>query len=85
MNLFSWLYRSLAFESNPKQSVQKIAPSMSVGIAQGRVAPNGGCNNPFDPESLGSDLNTVIRTGCMFSVKCAEATWNYKSGTHSAL
>ena len=24
-------------------------------------------------------------TDCMCSVKCAEATWNYKSGRHSAL
>ena len=32
-----------------------------------------------------SDLNPVIRTDCMCSVKCAEAAWNYKSGRHSAL
>ena len=30
-------------------------------------------------------LNPVIRTDCMCSVKCAEAVWNYKSGRQSAL
>ena len=33
--------------------------------------------SPFLPKSLGSnDLNSVIRTDFMCSVKCAEATWN---------
>ena len=41
--------------------------------------------NPLTPGSPGSDLNPVIRTDCMYSVKCAEAVWNYKSGRHSAL
>ena len=37
---------------------------------------------PFTPGSPGSDLNRVIRTDCMCSVKCAEAAWNYKSGRY---
>ena len=41
--------------------------------------------SPLTPGSPGSDLNPVIRTDRMCSVKCAEATWNYKSGRHSAL
>ena len=41
--------------------------------------------SPLTPGSPGSDLNPVIRTDCMCSVKCAEAAWNYKSGRHSAL
>ena len=41
--------------------------------------------SPLTPGSPGSDLNPVIRTDCMCSVKCAEAVWNYKSGRHSAL
>ena len=71
----------------------KITYSMRVRIAQARVAPNYvGCIaiSPLTPESPGSDLNLVIRTNCMCSVKCAEAAWNYKSGRlgnsrHSAL
>ena len=49
--------------------------AIRVRIARARVAPG----------SPGSDLNPVIRTDCMCSVKCAEAAWNYKSGRHSAL
>ena len=41
--------------------------------------------SPLTPGSPGSDLNPVIRTDCICSVKCAEAAWNYKSGRHSAL
>ena len=65
----------------------KIAYSMRVQITQVRVAPNVGCNliSPLIPGSPGRDLNTVIRTDCMCSVKCAEAVWNYKSGRYSAL
>ena len=59
----------------------KIAYSMRVQIAQARVAPNVGCNKPFDPGSPGSDLNPVIRSDSMCSVKCAEAAGNYKSGS----
>ena len=58
---------------------------MRVRIARVMVAPNVGCNKPFDLGSSGSDLNPVIRTDCKRSVKCAEAAWNYKSGRHSAL
>ena len=70
----------------PGAECAKITYSLRVRIARVRVAPNVGCNKPFDPrESPGSDLNPVIRTDCICSVKCAEAAWNYKSGRHSAL
>ena len=60
--------------------------SMRVQITQAKVVPNVGCNKPLDtPRSPGSDLNPMIRTDSMCSVKCAKATWNYKTGTHSAL
>ena len=38
--------------------------------------------SPLTPASSGSDLNPVISTDCMCSVKCAEAAWNYKSGRY---
>ena len=40
---------------------------------------------PLTPGCPGSNLNLVIRTNCICSVKCAEAAWNYKSERHSAL
>ena len=43
----------------------KITYSMRVRIARARVAPNVGCNKPFDPGSPGSDLNPVIGTDCI--------------------
>ena len=59
--------------------------SMRVVVAQARVVTMLAAINPLTPGSGGSDLNRVIRTDCMCSVKCAEAAWNYKSGRHSAL
>ena len=41
--------------------------------------------SPLTPGSAGSDLNPVIRTNCICSVKCAEAAWNCNSGRHGAL
>ena len=41
----------------------KITCPMRVRIAQARVAPDVGCNTPFDHRgSPGSDLNPAIRT-----------------------
>ena len=34
--------------------------------------------SPLTPGSPGSDLNPVIRSDCVCSVKYAEAAWNYK-------
>ena len=45
--------------------MQKIMCSMRVLIAHARVPPNEGCNKPFYPRELGSDLNSVVRTDCM--------------------
>ena len=58
----------------------KILHSMRVRIAQARVVPNLAVIRPLTPGSPGSDLNSVVRTDCMCSVKCAEATCNYKLG-----
>ena len=48
---------------------------LELGLRQMQAA-----RSPLTPVSPGSDLNLVIRTDCVCSVKCAEATWNYKSG-----
>ena len=61
------------FKSKPELSVQKFAYSMEcellkLGLRQIMVA----AISPLTPESPGSDLNPVIRTHCMCSVKCAE-------------
>ena len=58
----------------PGAEYAKITYSMRVRIARA-----------LTPGSPGNDLNPVIRTDCICSVKCAEAAWNYKSGRHSAL
>ena len=47
MDLFKWLYWSSALEFDPELSVRKLH-SMRVRIAQARVVPNIGCNEPFD-------------------------------------
>ena len=54
---------------------------MSVQIAQTRVALIVAAISPLTPGSSGSDLNPVIRTDCMCSVKCAEASRNNKQGS----
>ena len=83
LNHFNRLYR---LRSNPTQFlVCEITFSISVRIAQARVAPNKDCNKPSNPGSADSDLNPMIRTKCMCSVKCSAAAWNYKSERHSAL
>ena len=47
-----------------------ITCSMKVRIARAGVAPNVGCNKPFDPSNPGSDLNPMNKTHNMYSVKC---------------
>ena len=85
MNLFNWLYWSSAFESDPELSVRKLHilwgwELLELGLRQMQAA-----ISPLTPGSPGSDLSPVIRPNCIYSVKCAEAAWNYKSGRHSAL
>ena len=76
MKLFQVVVLIVRVRVEPGAECAKITYSMRVRIAQARVAPNVGYNKPFDPEGQGSDLNPVIRTNCMCSVKCAEAAWN---------
>ena len=53
---------------------EKKHNSRRVQIAQARVPPNVGCKiRLLTPGSPGSDLNPVIRTDYMCSVKCAES------------
>ena len=73
MNLFNWLYWSSAFESDPELSVRKLhilwgCELLELGLGQMQAA-----ISLLTPGSPGSDLNSVVRTDCICSVKCAEA------------
>ena len=61
-------------ESDLELSERKLHYSMRVQIAPSRVAPNVGCKKALG--SLGSDLSLMIRTDCICSEKCAEASCN---------
>ena len=60
---------------------------MAVLIVHVKVKPGAECAiiehsmrvSPLTSGNPSSDLNQEIRTHCMRSLKCAEATWNYKS------
>ena len=49
MNHFQTAESIVQVQVQPRAEGAKIAYSMRVRIAQARVAPNVGCNEPFDP------------------------------------
>ena len=71
----------------PRAECAKITySSMRVQIAQVSITHKVGCNKLIDQVSPGSDFNLMIKTELLVLCKnVTEATWNYKSGRHSAL